>query len=81
MRIAKDTMSKHQVFRGLSFTEDSHDIIVIDTKRIVSSNVVEAVYSSELHGQEQYESLALERPDSCKHPITDTIKCSNLPLP
>ena len=54
---------------------------MIDTKRIVSSNVVEAVYSSELHGQEQYESFALERPDSCKHPITDTIKCSNLPLP
>ena len=42
---------------GNPFTEDSRDIVAIDSKCIMSSDVVEAVYSAELLGRVQYDSF------------------------
>jgi hypothetical protein len=65
---------------GNPFTEDSTDLVVLDTKDIMPDSVVEAVKTAKLKGESQYTTYVEERLNKCPTAITDTIKRNNLPL-
>lgn len=79
---AKDVQALVDVIRemGNPFTEDSEDLIVLDTKDIMQDCVVEGVKKARTTGQTQFESYVKERLDKRSKPITDTIKRNQLSL-
>ena len=79
---AKDVQALLEVIEemGNPFTEDSADLIVLDSKEIMSECVVEAVKKAKEMGECQFETYVEERLDKCSKPITDTISRNKLPL-
>lgn len=65
---------------GNPFTEDSTELIVLDTKEIVPECVVQAIKTVKQKGQSQYDQFVEERLVKCSKAITDTIHRNKLPL-
>lgn len=58
---------------GNPFTEDSKDLIVLDTKVIMPECVVNDIKNAKTTGEKQYDDYVKERLDKCSTPITETI--------
>ena len=65
---------------GNPFSEDSVDLLVLDTKEIAPTCVVEAVSGVKEKGQSMYDRYVEERLNKRSKPVTDTIQRCNLPL-
>ena len=60
--------------------EESHDLLVLDTKNIMDASVVETVGKIKSLGLEQYKKFVEERLQQSLKPITETLSKNNLPL-
>ena len=65
---------------GNPFTEDSTELIVLDTKEIMPECVIQAIKTVKQKGQSQYDQFVEERLFKCSKAITDTIHRNKLPL-
>ena len=65
---------------GNPFTEDSTQLIVLDTKEIMPECVVQAIKTAKQKGQSQYDQFEEERLVKSSKAITDTIHRTKLPL-
>ena len=65
---------------GNPFLDDSKDLINLETKTIMTEDVVKSVYMAETVGQEQYRAFVDSRLCTNKQKISDTISKNNLPL-
>ena len=65
---------------GNPFTEDSEDLIVLDSREVAHPQVVHTVNNILEIGQAQYAQYVSDRLDKCTKPITDPISRNNLPL-
>ena len=65
---------------GNPFSEDSVDLLVLDTKEIAPKCVVEAVSGAKEKGQSMYDKYVEEGLNKRSKPVTDTIQRCNLPL-
>ena len=65
---------------GNPFKEDSGDLLALDTKDIMPSEVVESVKNIKKIGQSQYKAFVTERMVERTRPITHPIKRNKLPL-
>ena len=65
---------------GSPFTEDTTEVIVLDTKEIIPECVVQAIKTAKQKGQSQYDQFVEERLVKCSKAITDTIHRNKLPL-
>lgn len=65
---------------GNPFLEHSEDLLVIDTRDIVDSEVAETVRNIETLGEEQYTKFVTERLEKCETLITETLPKNKLPL-
>lgn len=79
---AKDVQNLIEVINemGNPFTEDTTDLIVLDTKDVMPERVVEAVKTAKMNGESQYATYVEERLNKCSKALTDTIKRNKLPL-
>ncbi len=65
---------------GNPFLEHSQDLLVIDIREIMDTQVAETVKRIETLGKEQYTNFVTERLEKCTTPVTQTIPKNNLPL-
>lgn len=65
---------------GNPFLEQSQDLLVIDTRDIVDTQVAETVRRTKTLGEEQYTEFVTERLEQCITPVTQTIPKNKLPL-
>ncbi len=65
---------------GNPFTEDSNDLLVLDSRNIADAAVADTMQQIEQIGIEQYEAYVDERLVNQRTPISDTIKRNNLHL-
>ena len=65
---------------GNPFLEQSHDLLVLDTKDILDPSVGESVRKAEKLGEKQYHNFVEERLIKCEKPISDVIPKNNLVL-
>ena len=65
---------------GNPFTENSNDLLVLDSRDLADPAVINTVRQIEKLGQEQYDVYVSERLVSQTKPISDPIKKNNLPL-
>ena len=65
---------------GNPFTEDSSDLLALDSRDIADPAVIDTVRQIEKLGEEQYDAYVKERLISQTKPISDPIKKNNLPL-
>ena len=65
---------------GNPFTEDSSDLLVLDSRNIADVAVANTVQQIEQLGIKQYEAYVEERLVKQSTPILDPIKCNNLHL-
>ena len=65
---------------GNPFKEDSGDLLALDTKDIMPTEVVECIKNIKTIGQDQYKAFVAERMIECTRPITDPIKRNKLPI-
>ena len=65
---------------GNPFLEDSQDLLVIDTKDIMDTQVAETVRKIETLGEKQYTEFVTDRLEQCTIPITQIIPKNKLPL-
>ena len=65
---------------GNPFFEESHDLLVFDTKNIMDASVVKTVRKIKSLGQEQYKKCVEERLQQSLKPITETLSKNNLLL-
>ena len=65
---------------GNPFLEHSQDLMAIDTRDIMDTQVAETVRKIETLGEEQYAAFVSERLEQCTTPITQTIPKNKLPL-
>ena len=65
---------------GNPFLERSQDLLVIDTRDIMDTQVAETVRRIETLGKEQYTKFVTERLERCTTPLTETIPKNKLPL-
>ena len=65
---------------GNPFTEESSDLLVLDSRNIVDAAVADTVQQIEQIGLEQYEAYVDERLVNRRIPISDTIKRNHLHL-
>ena len=65
---------------GNPFKEDSGDLLALDTKDIMPSEVVESVKNIKKIGQSQYKAFVTKRMVERTKPITHPIKRNKLPL-
>ena len=65
---------------GNPFTEDSGDLLALDSRDIADPAVTDTVRRIEKIGEEQYETFVKERLVNQTKPISDPIKKNNLPL-
>ena len=65
---------------GNPFLEESQDLLVLDSKIIMSSSVADTVRKVESLGAEQYKTFVEERLEQQTKPITDTLPKNKLPL-
>ena len=79
---AKDVSALAAAFRELGnpFLEKSQDLLVLDTRDIADTSVIESVRKVEALGEEQYQVFVKERLDKCEKPITEVITKNKLPL-
>jgi len=59
---------------GNPFKEDSGDLLALDTKDIMPTEVFETIKNIKTIGQDQYKAFVAERMVECTRPITDPIK-------
>ncbi len=71
-----DTMEE----MGNPFSEDSSDLLVLDSRNIADPAVVDTVRQMESLGKSQYDSYVEQRLVNQTKPITDPIKRNNLPV-
>ena len=64
---------------GNPFTEDSKDLLKLDSRKIADQTVVHAIQRAENIGQEQYDTFVAEHLLGVK-PISDPIKKNKPPL-
>ena len=67
-------------YMGNPFTEESSDLLVLDSRNIADAAVADTVQQIEQIGVEQYEAYVDERLVNQRMPISDSIKCNNLHL-
>uniref|UniRef100_UPI00358FF46D uncharacterized protein n=1 Tax=Myxine glutinosa TaxID=7769 RepID=UPI00358FF46D len=79
---AKEVTTLIQVIddMGNPFTDESGDLLVLDSRDIVDSEIADNVRSIENLGQQQYEQYVKERMLERTTPIMDPIKRNNIPL-
>ena len=65
---------------GNPFIESSGDLLVLDSRNIIDTAVVDTLHHIEKLGQDQYEAYVEERLINQTKPITDPIKRNSLPL-
>ena len=65
---------------GNPFTEDSQDLIALDSKQIMSKEVIDFVKGAKMIGQYQYELFVTERLERGNVAIIDTIKHNKVAL-
>ena len=65
---------------GNPFCEDSKDLLVLDSRDLADTAVINTLHQIEQLGQEQYDTYVSERLIYQTKPITDPIKRNNLPL-
>ena len=65
---------------GNPFSEDSQDLIALDSKQIMPKEVVDFVKGAKMIGQDQYELFVTERLERGNVAITDTIKHNKVAL-
>ena len=65
---------------GNLFTEDSSDLLTLDSRDIADAAVIDTVPQIEKLGEEQYDAYLKEQLVSQTKPISDPIKKNNLPL-
>ena len=65
---------------GNPFSEDSKDLLVLNSRDIADPAVINTVCNIDKLGQEQYDTYVNERLLDQTKPITDPIKRNNLPL-
>ena len=65
---------------GNPFKEDSGDLLALDTKDIMATEVVESIKNIKTIGQDQHKAFVAERMIECTRPITDPIKRNKLPI-
>ena len=65
---------------GNPFLENSEDLLVLDTRDIVSSSVTETVRRVETIGEELYKKYVEKRLEKCEKPITEVITKNKLAL-
>ena len=64
---------------GNPFLERSQDLLVIDTRDIMDTQVTETVRRIEALGEEQYTEFVTERLEECTAPVTQTIPKNKWP--
>ena len=65
---------------GNLFSEDSQDLIALDSKQIMPKEVINFVKGAKMIGQDQYELFVTERLERGNVAITDTIKHNKVAL-
>ncbi len=65
---------------GNTFSEKSNDLLVLDTRDLADTAVINSLKNIEKLGQEQYDSYVSERLVNQTKPITDPIKLNKLSL-
>lgn len=65
---------------GNPFSEESKDLLVLDSRNLVDSSVIHTMYHIEKLGAEQYHTFVSERLTTRSKPISDPIKKNNLSL-
>ena len=65
---------------GNPFLEETRDLLTLDTKYLMSEDVVETIASIREIGNAQYETYVDERLRNPNKPIADNIHKNNLPL-
>ena len=65
---------------GNPFTEDSGDLLTLDTKDIMNSDVVNTVKNVHALGEEQYDRFVKERFEKRSKSIKEPIRKNKLPL-
>ena len=65
---------------GNPFCENSSDLLVLDTRDLADTAVIDTLKQIEKLGQDQYDAYVSERLVNQTKPITDPIKRNNLPL-
>lgn len=65
---------------GNPFLEESHDLLVLDSKDIMTSAVADTVRNVESLGAQQYKTFVEERLEQRTKPVTDTIHKNKMPL-
>ena len=79
-RFATNVRSVIEVFNefGNPFTETSDNLFALDTKVIMSENVIDNITTAEPMGREQYESFVESHLLTMDKPFNDNIKKNNL---
>ncbi|KAJ8380702.1 hypothetical protein SKAU_G00014800 [Synaphobranchus kaupii] len=65
---------------GNPFLEESQDLLVLDSKDIMSSSVADTVRKVESLGAQQYKTFVEERLEQQTKPVTDTLPKNKMPL-
>ena len=65
---------------GNHFLEHSEDLLVIDTRDIVQSEIANTVRVIDTLGEEQYNVFVTERLEECRIPLTHPLPKNKLPL-
>ena len=66
--------------RGNPFAESENDLLTLETRKVMPSNVVHSARNAYKIGLDQYKKFTEERLTTCSTPVTDVIKKNNLPL-
>ena len=61
------------------FLEDSHDLLVLDTKNIMHASVVDSIINVESFGLEQHRKFVEEKFQNLLKPVTEKLPKNNLP--
>ena len=82
-KFAKDVNALVETFEELGnpFLEDNGDLVTLDTKKIMSKEVIQTVNTIEENGKKQYNKFVSERLHATQNiPLSDTISKNNYPL-
>ena len=82
-KFAKDVNALVETFEELGnpFLEDNGDLLTLDTKKIMSKEVIQTVNTIEENGKKQYNKFVSERLTATPNsPLSDTISKNNYPL-
>ena len=65
---------------GNPFSDESNDLLVLDTKDLADPTVISTMRKLEKAGKQQYETFVNERLVTQSRPVNDPIKRNNFPL-